>query len=362
MDLKDSLVNGGVLIVHQTNDGKHHYEVENVVKYKKDNGKKMFVRRGDKIMEINGINVQVLTPDELAQKLSEGSPVLTVYNACRKPKDVEKLDPQEDTLRPVSKELTTMSFSWEMTREEEDNEVPQELEEGEKNGDEDDVCQDTVDSGEGKELLVIEMTKTSISLLRGRGCDTQNPCEACHGAGCAINEIVVVTESSTVTLVPRGSGSISFTQLKLSEALIRNELTHRYLRGISEKELCSSPNPEKITIYYYKSNSLQRPYRGMPVVLNFTESNCFIRCCKNGDKVLLQLEACEKQKLRQISQSDKNALAFVFYMKSDQTNQRKFESALHQGWFMRIIHTDLVEMETLDGGREDPSFLFVIQK
>lgn len=39
-----SLVNGGVLIVHQSCDGKHHYEVENVVKYKKESGKKMFVR------------------------------------------------------------------------------------------------------------------------------------------------------------------------------------------------------------------------------------------------------------------------------------------------------------------------------
>ncbi|KAM6943566.1 interleukin-1 family member A [Xenentodon cancila] len=246
MDLKDSVVNGGVLIVHQTHDGKHHYEVENVVKYKKESGKKMFVRRGDKLLEINGINVQELTPEELAQKLSEKSPVLTMYNSCRKLKDAEQAVPQEDALHPVSKELTMMSFCWEMMREEEEeeNKVPQELEEGGTNGDEDNVCQESEDGGGSETLLVIEMTKTSISLLRGRGCDTQNPCEGCHGAGCAINDIVVVAESSMVTLVPRGSGSISFRQQKLSEALIKHELSHRYLRGIcSEKVLCSSPNP-----------------------------------------------------------------------------------------------------------------------
>lgn len=35
---------GGVLIVHQTHEGKHQYEVENVLKYKNVTGGKMFVR------------------------------------------------------------------------------------------------------------------------------------------------------------------------------------------------------------------------------------------------------------------------------------------------------------------------------
>lgn len=41
---QDSSVKGGILIVHQLHEGKHQYEVENVVKYKKVAGEKMFVR------------------------------------------------------------------------------------------------------------------------------------------------------------------------------------------------------------------------------------------------------------------------------------------------------------------------------
>lgn len=47
---------------------------------------------------------------------------------------------------------------------------------------------------------------------------------------------------------------------------------------------------EKITIYYYKSNAMDRTFRGIAVVLNLTGSNCFLRCCKEGDRVLLQVE------------------------------------------------------------------------
>lgn len=40
---QDSQVKGGVLIIHQTHNGKHQYEVDNVVKYN-NTGEKMFVR------------------------------------------------------------------------------------------------------------------------------------------------------------------------------------------------------------------------------------------------------------------------------------------------------------------------------
>lgn len=45
---------------------------------------------------------------------------------------------------------------------------------------------------------------------------------------------------------------------------------------------------EKMTIYYYKSKD-DGPFRGMPVVLNFTGSNCFLKCCKSEQKVSLQI-------------------------------------------------------------------------
>lgn len=109
----------------------------------------------------------------------------------------------EDTIYPVSKESTILSFSWEMTREEdlEKNEVGQKGEEKETGGVEEDVLKsENGENGETCDLLVIEMTKTSISLVRGRGCDPGSPCEGCNGTGCIFNDVVVVAESSTVKL------------------------------------------------------------------------------------------------------------------------------------------------------------------
>ncbi|XP_028257889.1 uncharacterized protein LOC114433494 [Parambassis ranga] len=362
MDLKSSVVNGGVLIFHHLHEGKHHYEVENVLKKNRQSAEKKFVRRGDKLMHVNGINLQDLTPEEVAQLLANGSPMLTVHTPGTKKEHPKQPLTSEDTIYPVSKESTILSFCWEMTREEdvEKNEEGQEEEEKETGGVKEDVCKpEYEENGESSDLLVIEMMKTSISLVRGRGCDPGSPCEGCHGTGCIFNDVVVVAESSTVKLVPRGS----FKYENVSEVLVEHVGTHQYIRGIcSQKTLYTSPNPERITIYYYKSNVLDKYFRGMPVVLNLTESNCFLRCCKEGDRVCLQLETCEKQRLKQIYMTDESTLSFVFYMKADRTKQRRFESALHRGWFIHVVNPDGVEVATIDGHEELSSFLFIIKK
>ncbi|XP_020493629.2 uncharacterized protein il1fma [Labrus bergylta] len=359
MDHKDSQVKGGVLIVHQILEGKHQYEVENVLKSRK--GEKMFVRKGDKLMHINGVDLQDLTPEDLAEMLAEGNPMLTIH----KPSTMKEYTPQpypaEDTLRPVSKENTVLSFCMEMKREE-DLEENKAGEKGDDKGDGSDketCCAENGQNGEGGDLLVISMVKTSISVVKGRGCDKNSSCGGCHGTGCTYNDVVVVSESREVVLVPRGGG---FKQLKQANYTIRHVASQQYLRGLClQNSVYASPNPEKITIYTYKTTYFSWFPKGKPVVLNFTGSNCFLRCCKEGDRVLLRAETCEKQRLKQISKSDENALSFVFFMKSD-SSLLKFESALHSGWFIQIVNSQSVNMATLDGGSEDHSFLFIIQK
>ncbi|KAM8762482.1 uncharacterized protein AB9X84_007232 isoform 2-T2 [Acanthopagrus schlegelii] len=362
MDLKDSLVKGGVLINHQIQEGKHQYEVENVVKYKRASGGKPFARRGDKLMQINGIDVQDLTPEELAQMLADGNPKLTVHKSGRMKEHPQPSSPAEETLRPFSKESTVLSFCMEMKREEdlEENEMEQDGE-GRGHVGTEDACKDTENGECSSDLLIVTMTQTSISVVSGRGCEDGSPCQGCNGSGCTLNDVVVVAESSTVVLVPRGSGS--FRVEKPSDVEIEHVATHYYLRGLcSQRALYASPNPEKITIYSYKSNFVEKIFRGMPVVLNLTGSNCFVRCCKEGDSVRLQVETCEKQSLMQISKSDANALSYVFYMKSDRSKQRKFESALHLGWFIQIVNTDFVDMGTRDAAEGERAFLFIIKK
>nr|XP_020465632.1 uncharacterized protein LOC109965717 [Monopterus albus] len=339
-------VDGSVLIRHQNHEGKHQYEVENVLEYKTT---KMFVRKGDKLMQINGTDLQDLTPKEVAQILAKPSPWLTVRNVEKIEEHKEQPSPTETTLQPVSKESIMLSFSMKMRREEDlvETEVEQE-------GLGDFDCQtEDEENGEGKGLFIIAMKKTSITLVKSRGSSSGS-----HGSRYTLNDVVMVTESSTVTLVPRGS---TFKQPRPVEASVEHVASQLYLRAIcSQKTVYPSTNPERMTIYHYKSNSLSGLFRGMPVVLNFTESNCFLRCCKEGENVLLRVETCEMHRLKQISEDDEIALSFLFYMKSNRSKQMKFESALHRGWFIQITNTD-APVEVGNTERQDHSFFFIIQ-
>lgn len=50
---------------------------------------------------------------------------------------------------------------------------------------------DDKEKGEGGDLLIVSMKKTSISVVRGRGC---------METGCTVNEVVLVAQSSKVML------------------------------------------------------------------------------------------------------------------------------------------------------------------
>uniref|UniRef100_A0A3Q3X882 Interleukin-1 beta n=1 Tax=Mola mola TaxID=94237 RepID=A0A3Q3X882_MOLML len=246
--------------------------------------------------------------------------------------------PAEDNLYPFSKESMLLSFSMMMRRNKdlEENGVEQEGAGREDTGMEKDVCKD--ENENGGEYVIVSMKKTKISMLRSRGCKEGFCCSLCQ--------------------VSRGSES--FRLEKPLNVAIEHVASRQYLRGLcSQETLYASPNPEKMTVYLYKSNNTEGNFRGMPVVLNFSETNCFLRCCKKEEKVLLQVETCEKQRLQQISKSDDSALSFVFYMKADRLKHRKFESALHLGWFIQIVNTDSVKMATLD--QQDHTFFFIFR-
>ncbi len=123
----------------------------------------------------------------------------TVHKAGKMKDHTEHSSLAEDTLRPVSKESTILSFSMEMIRDQ-DLEVGQEGEGKEDGGIEEDCQVDSEENEEGGDLLIVSMTKTSISVVRGRGCDSSSPCQGCHGTGCTFNDVVVVAESSEVVL------------------------------------------------------------------------------------------------------------------------------------------------------------------
>ncbi|XP_077568583.1 uncharacterized protein LOC144193857 [Stigmatopora nigra] len=356
MDVADTPVSGSVLIVHQLHEGKHQYEVENVVKHKKPNGGKGMIRRGDKLLKINGTYLQYLTPEDLAQSIAEGQPMLTVHKLDRKKDQSEKKCVMDDeALRAVSKEITLLQFALEMVREEDlfqdenvSGAVPEDNSSAEEEGDESD------------HLLVVTMTETNVLMLRGRGCDSDSSCSECHGRGCTLQDIVLTAKSSTVTLVSRGGGTLK--QMTKLNTPIEHIASHKYLKALCpQKTLFASSHPENLTIYYYKTTCLDKHN---PVTLNFSDSDCFLKCSKKEEQVLLQVEAVDKTKMKTISMNDEAALSYVFYMTTDRTKQRKFESALYQGWFIQITgsaSTESVKMAEVDVRQGTQPFLFIIK-
>ncbi|XP_045554259.1 uncharacterized protein [Salmo salar] len=365
MDIKDSPVKGGISILHTEEDGKHHYEVEKILKFKKgEQGGGAFAREGDKLLTINGVDLQDLSPEAFAKILTEGNPMLTVHQASRAPppERCPEEGAEAGALHPFSKESTMLSFSLEMRREDDLDDL-----ESDSCRTVEDLTEEEVNKADGEVdgLFVVAMTNTRISVVRGRGCGDGSSCHNCGKSDCNFNEVVMVAESSKVTLVSRGMGNLEKVQ-QLDNIFIENYLYRTYLRRKHTRRMWSipslSPTPEKITIYHYKSDCVDGEFRGVPVVLNFTSSNCFLKCVKDGERVSLCVEACDKHRLKSIRKDDEEIQAFVFYMKAEMSKQRRFESAYCQGWFIRTSNETKVDLGKPQGMTGDQSFFFVIHK
>lgn len=91
-----------------------------------------------------------------------------------------------------------LTFTMEMRREDDWEESGEG--QGEGSGEhakpEEDFCLSEIEkNGEGGELLIVSMKTTRISVLKGRGGEDSSPCQ-----DCTVKDVIVVAESSTVTL------------------------------------------------------------------------------------------------------------------------------------------------------------------
>ncbi|MGH0145531.1 UNVERIFIED_CONTAM: hypothetical protein FKN15_043189 [Acipenser sinensis] len=102
---------------------------------------------------------------------------------------------------------------------------------------------------EAEDLLVVSLSETSVTIVRGRGHERPpgTRCSTCNSKNCNLHDVVVLSKASTLTLA-------------------------------------------NMTIYHYKSDYVDGPFLGTPVVLNFTKSNCFLCCVKDKDKVILKVD------------------------------------------------------------------------
>lgn len=97
----------------------------------------------------------------------------------------------EDVLYPVSKESMLLRFHMEMWRKGDSDGAPKSGS-GDNEGVKEGGCKsDDAENGEGGDIVIVSMKKTRISVVKGRGCTDE---------GCTVNEVVLVAQSSKVTL------------------------------------------------------------------------------------------------------------------------------------------------------------------
>lgn len=84
-------------------------------------------------------------------------------------------------LSPFKKEDTVLSFCLNMSRDEECH------------GGEEVEVYDDGDQDDGF-LLLVEMLDTSMSVVRGRGCEHGKTCKDCGGTDCNLDEVVMMSK------------------------------------------------------------------------------------------------------------------------------------------------------------------------
>uniref|UniRef100_A0AAY4C6I7 Interleukin-1 n=1 Tax=Denticeps clupeoides TaxID=299321 RepID=A0AAY4C6I7_9TELE len=299
--LKKLPARGGVAINHNFKDGKNYYEVEAVLHTKNS----QFLRKGDKLLKINGVALDALTPTQFAQLLAKPSPLLTIHQNHEDPSTGTSQEP--GALHPYFKEDTDITFCLEMTNNLEDTH----FEDCPETGVESDFDQDHLDN-----LLLVAMIDASVSVVTSRACDHGEQCTDCKSTKCSIDDMVLLSHNVTL-----GRNGHTFSCLLATNLTIVD---------------CQYSNISLITIYYYQTDCVDGDFKGSPVVLNFSGTELFLKCSKRGDKAILSVEPCEKKKLKWITMDDSETLQFLFYMVANSGKEHHFESASCPGWF---IHT-----------------------
>lgn len=110
----------------------------------------------------------------------------------------------DDFFHPVSKESALLTFNMKMSREddwEEDASGSHEGSSGEVSAAEEKICPSQgEENAAGRDLFIVSMEKTTISVLKARGGDDDCGCPGCYEGNCFVNDVIVVAESSRVTL------------------------------------------------------------------------------------------------------------------------------------------------------------------
>ncbi|KAF7688228.1 uncharacterized protein LOC124379633 [Silurus meridionalis] len=141
----------------------------------------------------------------------------------------------------------------------------------------------------------------------------------------------------------------------LIQSLHQINISQENIKSKRRNPACMKPSTSgDITIYYYKSSIDMR--RGVPVALNISNSNQFLKCEFQNGKAVLSVDCCENS-LDAIYRNDPTTWPFIFYLTHTKDDLRYFESVECKGWFIHAEANLVCMDEHKDKDPEKFSFL-----
>ncbi|XP_051870694.1 uncharacterized protein LOC127569811 [Pristis pectinata] len=392
---------GGAVIHHKVVDGKHRYRIQEVLHCK---GTHSPFRRGDHLLQVNEKNVSDFPPETLAELLREKSTLMTVHRPNNKAESAEPGEAAGVVYWPYDRQKMELQFSLDMVRMDggcvplenlaaahsNDKVLPADVRGKDK------ICRhpeirsklpNTPLPSSAREKnggvvhdkdkawgLLVALNHATVSIMQARGphCSSGVVCTECKKKDCEIHAVNVGSEvKPEVYCLEEGlsptecCGMIMKVMNSDYPFLIHNE-RDQYLRpGSNNKRIVlSRQNSEsaQVTIFYYKSNNIPKAYCGIPVVLKFSKTSCFLMCQSEGSNVLLRIEECTSELLKRIPEGSPQ-WRFIFYMKERQDGTLSFESAQYPGWFINNQWTQKrAEMKQTMEETLNADFIFILLK
>ncbi|XP_065097192.1 uncharacterized protein [Paramisgurnus dabryanus] len=191
------------------------------------------------------------------------------------------------------------------------------------------------------------MADTTLHLDEDCGFDDDNPS---HNCDCQFKEIFITLERDEVDY------NLTDTLYKERNNLFLKSVPQGKYVTPSNKEICLDDTMSaKITTYYHAMP--RNTCSGVPVLLNFTGTENFFTCIKQGEERILSVTMYDLNKLRCISADDTEKWSLVFFMTQCASGPFRFESALHSGWFISV-DSNVMKLQ-----RENPpnTFFYLIE-
>ncbi|KAF4107394.1 uncharacterized protein si:ch73-226l13.2 [Onychostoma macrolepis] len=197
------------------------------------------------------------------------------------------------------------------------------------------------------------LANMSLNLMVDQDSDADNPFCSCDWQH---DESKIMPENAKIAYI---SAQIWKAMKEQNNLFLKTLNGCKYVAS-KQNEIClENTMSAKITIFHGTFLGMVTGDKepGVPVVLNFTDTDNFLCCTSQGEETILTVKTYDRKKIR-ISANDPEKLSLIFYMSQKCDGLRYFESVLHRGWFIHTVNDDVVKMKR---GNNTSSSCFVLE-